>query len=1128
MVNRPSVNIFQDFQVETVVPVPEMPPVVIGPRHDFLDYANSDDKAKAFVGDYDNTQDTEYAYPDKFTLSDVLQDTVEVWFDDAKIKYLDKAAGSGSYEVRAITKAKNRITTVAAVEADRLSFQEYTNSAGTVFSRSTEFDDRDVKLGDAVEVSASIGANKYTTKTEVKGIVNEVIDDIVGAATADSGNQGAQSESSAIVGSAVSVGGDTLSISGTYAGSLKDDVLTDEYVITVLAQGGDPVIGAAIADAGNSGDSIVASGGSFDAELQDTYTVEVTTGGAPLTAVFKITSTRGDDVASLTSVAYGAPLQLTDRGVSITVTDGGSGLYTLGDKWTIAAAPSNGRLSIYTDSGKDDVPNRVFPGFDFSFVLGDNGLSISIADGGDSKITEGDTWTVSGQMEIVAPVATSSGDYDHTKDLVYTIEVVQGGIWGEAQIFCSSTGVDSSGPYIVTAPVTDFPVGLKGVEVQFAANAQGGLVKGDKYTISAEFEKKGAVKTLILNKNLNSEIIAAATTLGSLTKTATGGSSDTTATLSGTFTDSEDGLATVVQEKLTVSITESGEPGVGTPKFAVASASGKYTIAETLIAAYAAPYAIGGGLFITFVDGGAFDPTIGDVWEVTIDGTNLDLKLMIVRQDFMLGRQREDAGFDTAWESDAENVTVMDAIKLADSEWKSGTEYLPVEEAKIYVAYQAIRTAVVGSIDKIDDRDKIEDTLGRISIKNPLAYGVDKCMENANFKEVYYFPVASDDVDGHKAFLTLAENVEFTQLMVPLTFEKDIQDEYISHVNEFSVPAHGKWRRVFISRERPETDTLFGVWYKPNSTIEEDFLGTITDYVETSATDYIFVEASEDGDPNFIQANVREGDFYRTLYKTNTQGVMEWTDYEIAGVISETTLLLKAGPSTAVAVPEKFTIYRKLSSSEMVTKIAADAKLINDRRVSYVYPDYITDDDSLLVPGYYLCCAIAGMVTATPAHQGLTNYKVEGFTDTARSYVDLTISDMDTLADGGVFIVTQETKGSEVFVRHQLTTDVTVIEFQELSIGTNVDNISFFFKNILDEMIGIYNINDDTLDLMRTKLEAGIEDLKSVTDTTAGPQLIDARIKSLLQDETLKDQVRVDMIVTIPYPLNVINVHLII
>ena len=145
-----------------------------------------------------------------------------------------------------------------------------------------------------------------------------------------------------------------------------------------------------------------------------------------------------------------------------------------------------------------------------------------------------------------------------------------------------------------------------------------------------------------------------------------------------------------------------------------------------------------------------------------------------------------------------------------------------------------------------------------------------------------------------------------------------------------------------------------------------------------------------------------------------------------------------------------------------------------------------------------------------------------------RSYIDLTGDDLDIMANGGVMIATQDVKDSDIYIRHQLTTDVSTLNFQECSITRNVDSISYFFRAILRPLIGIYNINDNTLEQIRKDLEAGIEDLKFINDQVAGPQLIDARIQRLYQDETLQDTVRVDMIVTVPVPLNTINLHLII
>ena len=1127
MVRRPNVNVYQDFVVSQAVAIPEEPPCIVGPRQDFLDYSDADDKAKAYVGEYDKTQDTDYLYPDKHVLSTVKQETIKVILDEAKLKYFEKAAGAGSYEFRAILKALNRITTVAAIDADRLSFQDYTNSVGTEFARSAIFDERDVTLGDAVEVTAQIGPEEYTSQSEVIGVVNDKIPAVVGAPVADSNNQDTQAHNVAIDGSAVAASGDTLAVSGTYDGSLKDDVISDKYTVTVLNTGGVPTLSDPVKTV-STGDTTATKPASvndhhFDAELNDTYTIEVITGGAPGVAEVKVTSIRGDDVAVVAVSAFGVNIGIGAKGLKIVFVDGGSGLLTVGDTWTYTAVPSTARISIYSESQKDDVPSRVFPGFGYNFGLGVFGILANITDtSANEGVTAGDQWKVDGAkaIEIVAP--TSSGDYAHYQDLVYTIEVIQGGLWSEAIVSVTSTGVDASGPYTVDDYDTDLPAGTKGALFQFPDNTQGGLVKGDKFTIDASAEKNGAVKTLVLSRNLPTQVLNAPFTVGSLTNPISVG--DTTATLSGSYSDTG-ALSEVVQEKYTVTIVTGGAPATATYK--VESESGLDDQAATVISAFGVAHAIASaGLLITFVDGGSGLLTSGDTWEVTVDGTNLSVKLMIVKQDRELPKYRENAGYDTAWESDSEKVTIESAIYLKDPSWNDGNVAIPLEEGKIYITYNAVRNEAVGDMIKIDDRDKIEELIGRISINNPLAYAVDKCMEESNFKSVYYFPVQTDDEDGYQTFLDIVEKDDTPYCLVPLTFDSDIHDLFIAHDNEMSQPQHGKWRRTLFSRERPEIKYLFDIWYKPNSTDEEDFLGTITDYIETTASDYIFVEASEDGSPNFINAGVLEGDYYRTSYRINNQGILEWTDYEIAGVISETTLLLKVGPTSPISTPEKFTIYRNLNSAGMVTELSVITSAINDRRVCCFYPDYLTDNDDLLVPAYYACAAVAGLINATPAHQGLTNYSLQGFKAADRSLLDMTLSDLDNLANAGWFILTQDKKTDPVFVRHQLTTNVTVIEFQELSIGRNVDNISKFFKAILDPMIGIYNINDDTLDLIRTNLEAGIEDLKSVEDTQAGPQLIDARIIQLYQDPDFKDQVRVDMILTIPYPLNNLEVHL--
>ena len=54
------------------------------------------------------------------------------------------------------------------------------------------------------------------------------------------------------------------------------------------------------------------------------------------------------------------------------------------------------------------------------------------------------------------------------------------------------------------------------------------------------------------------------------------------------------------------------------------------------------------------------------------------------------------------------------------------------------------------------------------------------------------------------------------------------------------------------------------------------------------------------------------------------------------------------------------------------------------------------------------------------------------------------------------------------------------------------------------------------------------ENLKVVTNPQAGPQIIDAKILELYQDPIMKDQIRAKIQLTVPYPLNVISITLLI
>jgi hypothetical protein len=228
-----------------------------------------------------------------------------------------------------------------------------------------------------------------------------------------------------------------------------------------------------------------------------------------------------------------------------------------------------------------------------------------------------------------------------------------------------------------------------------------------------------------------------------------------------------------------------------------------------------------------------------------------------------------------------------------------------------------------------------------------------------------------------------------------------------------------------------------------------------------------------------------------------------------------------------VTIASKFELFRNLDKTEQATRYGAIAESLKDRRLFLHYPDVVGRGGEFL-KGFYLCCATAGMKAALPPHQGFTNIQVQGFDDLSRAFVYFNRDQLNILGGAGVFIVTQETLTSTPFVRHQLSTDVSATVFSEMSITTNVDSISYFFKEVLTPFIGVWNVVPDTLEAIRRSIEGGVDTLINQEFERIGAQLISGVILRLEQNATFKDRVDVDLDIEVPFPLNVLTLRLIV
>jgi hypothetical protein len=258
-------------------------------------------------------------------------------------------------------------------------------------------------------------------------------------------------------------------------------------------------------------------------------------------------------------------------------------------------------------------------------------------------------------------------------------------------------------------------------------------------------------------------------------------------------------------------------------------------------------------------------------------------------------------------------------------------------------------------------------------------------------------------------------------------------------------------------------------------------------------------------------------------------------------VESENRVTLVAGsdiPTTNVATGQTdigYRIARTLAKADQVDELIAVVESLADKRIVMVWPDEVlvagvqnaNTGVQSRQPGFYLACAVGGLSAGLPAHQGFTNIGIAGIDQIFNSTRYFSQSQLTDISNAGWFLFEQETENSTPFVVHQLTTDVSTTENGELSIVRDFDFISLFYKDILDDFIGKYNVINQTLDLLRESLNAGTTQLQAQKLPRIGAPLIDAEITSIEVLEGQKDRVEIFMDVQLPFPLNRIGLHLV-
>jgi hypothetical protein len=236
-------------------------------------------------------------------------------------------------------------------------------------------------------------------------------------------------------------------------------------------------------------------------------------------------------------------------------------------------------------------------------------------------------------------------------------------------------------------------------------------------------------------------------------------------------------------------------------------------------------------------------------------------------------------------------------------------------------------------------------------------------------------------------------------------------------------------------------------------------------------------------------------------------------------------------------------ILRNMDKTQQVSYMVAVAQSFSSRRTLLCFPDLvdITDlvDGSLeritnpllpeaagSQPGYYLACAVGGQTAGQPPQQGFTYLGISGVDRIYHSAEYFSEEQLTDLSNGGVYVFVQDNPSALPYSIHEVTTDVSALEFGEYMVIKDFDFVAWTFLDTLLPFIGRWNVTKETIEFIRQALYTTANNLKARKVAKIGSPLLDYQIDSVAPGDS-KDRIEAYMQVTLPMTLNVIGLHLV-
>jgi hypothetical protein len=496
---------------------------------------------------------------------------------------------------------------------------------------------------------------------------------------------------------------------------------------------------------------------------------------------------------------------------------------------------------------------------------------------------------------------------------------------------------------------------------------------------------------------------------------------------------------------------------------------------------------------------------------------------------------------------------------------------LPISgQAPVYAGYTALRTDVTAadaspSLLVFQDADEVEAVIGPVRPENPLAWGLHMAFLNSSTISISALGVGDTSADapdgtveGYADALTFLQKKEVYALAV-LSPDPEVHKLVSQHVIDMSAAAQGKERIAFVCPALP-TEKVPTLVQSGNMTITDigggqyeleysdqtinlgtalngkvDALGnTISGAVGTDYTPQQGIYLDRSGDAcrwlivklvDATTVRIDTNDIYGPGSGPGTGGnddsyfstdSSKLSDFQADGE-SCTVFVRQAAISTATSTGRAEVV------AAMAEITGGPAGYINDR-LFWMQPERIGvsyGGQEQVIDGHFQCAVEAARVGQFAPQQGHTNMPIVGITRPVGSSDLFSESEMAIAAAGGVWWNVQDEDGAPLVPRHQLSTDKSSIENQELSITKAVDYISKIVRSTLRSQAGRNNITKEFLEQLALGLSA-IAQANSGTNRAAN----NVSIETVGQNPARNDGVIAEIGVIPHFPVNEIAVSI--